>query len=101
MIRRGNPLWLPYWIRIVKHYISATPNQIIKGSHEYITVLGKMSKINRNFLLAILMNLMRLRGKANYHNLSRYSDYREKSYSRWFKRNFDFLELNRLSLEHR
>lgn len=67
------------------------------------TVLGKMSNINkaqRNFIVAILMNLMRLRGKANYRNLSRYSDYHEKSYSRWFKRDFDFLELNRLSLEH-
>jgi hypothetical protein len=67
------------------------------------TVLGKMSNINkaqRNFIVAILMNLMCLRGKANYRNLSRYSDYHEKSYSRWFKRDFDFLELNRLSLEH-
>ncbi|MDM8569385.1 hypothetical protein QUF50_07755 [Thiotrichales bacterium HSG1] len=68
------------------------------------TVLGKMSNINkakRNFIVVVLMNLMRLRGKANYRNLSRYSDYHEKSYSRWFKRDFDFLELNRLSLEHR
>ena len=41
------------------------------------TVLAKMSNINkaqRNFILALLMNLMRLRGKANYRNLSRYSD---------------------------
>jgi IS4 transposase len=67
------------------------------------TVLGKMSNINkaqRNFMVALLMNLMRLRGKANYRNLSRYSDYHEKSYSRWFKRDFDFLKFNMLSLEH-
>ena len=50
-----------------------------------------------NFMVALLMNLMRLRGKANYRNLSRYSNYHEKSYSRWFKRDFDFLEFNRLS----
>ena len=65
------------------------------------TVLAKMSNINkaqRNFILALLMNLMRLRGKANYRNLSRYSDYHEKSYSHWFKRYFDFLKFNRLSL---
>ena len=44
------------------------------------TALGKMSNINkaqRNFIVAILMNLMRLRGKANYRNLSRYSAYHD------------------------
>ncbi len=65
------------------------------------TVLVKMSNINkaqRNFMVALLMNLMRLRGKANYRNLSRYSDYHEKSYSCWFKRDFDFIEFNRLNV---
>ncbi|MCK5718768.1 MAG: transposase [Thiomargarita sp.] len=67
------------------------------------TILGKMSNINqaqRDFIAALLMNLMRLRGKANYRNLSRYSDYHEKTYSRWFSRDFDFVEFNNFSLEY-
>lgn len=67
------------------------------------SILGKMSNINkaqRDFIAALLMNLMRLRGKANYRNLSRYSDYHEKTYSRWFSRDFDFVKFNSLSLEH-
>jgi len=41
---------------------------------------------------------MCLRGRANFRNLSRYSNYHEKTFSRWYQRNFDFVELNRLSL---
>lgn len=45
------------------------------------TILGQMSSINkaqRNFMAAVLMNLMCVRGKANFRNLSRYSNYHEK-----------------------
>lgn len=30
----------------------------------------------------------------NFRNLSRYSDYSEKSYSRWFRKEFNFTDLN-------
>jgi hypothetical protein len=42
---------------------------------------------------------MCLRGKATFRNLSRYSDFCEKTYSRQFRKNFDFVEFNRISLE--
>ena len=44
------------------------------------TILGKMSNINqaqRDFIATLFMNLMPLRGKANYRNLSRYSAYHD------------------------
>jgi hypothetical protein len=41
---------------------------------------------------------MYLPGKANFRNLSRYSALHEKTYSRGFRRSFDFVEFNRLSL---
>jgi hypothetical protein len=44
------------------------------------TILGQMSSVNkaqRNFIAAILMNLIYVRGKANFRNLSRYGDYHE------------------------
>jgi len=65
------------------------------------TVLQRMSstsKPQQTFLTIVLTTLMYLPGKANFRNLSRYSDFHEKTYSRWFRRTFDFTEFNRLSL---
>jgi hypothetical protein len=41
---------------------------------------------------------MCFRGKANFRNLSRYSEFNEKTYSRWFRRDFNFVEFNNISL---
>ncbi len=65
------------------------------------TVLQKMSHVlnpQRMFLMVVLTTLMYLPGKANFRNLSRYSEWHEKTYSRGFRRSFDFVEFNRLSL---
>lgn len=65
------------------------------------TVLHQMSSVStpqRKFMTVLLMTWMCLRGKVNYRNLSRYSEVNEKTYSRWFRRDFDFIEFNRLSL---
>ena len=66
------------------------------------TVLQQMSNVakpQRKFMLVLLPLLMCLRGRANFRNLSRYSDYHEKTFSRWFRRDFDFVEFNRISLQ--
>ena len=65
------------------------------------TVLQQMSTVlkpQRTFLIVVLTTLMYLPGKANFRNLSRYSELHEKTYSRGFRRSFDFIEFNRLSL---
>lgn len=65
------------------------------------TILQQMSSVlkpQRTFLIILLTTLMYLPGKANFRNLSRYSDLHEKTYSRWFRREFDCVEFNRLSL---
>ena len=65
------------------------------------TILESMSSVNkaqRQFIVVVLMGLMCLRGKANFRNLSRYSDYHEKTYSRGFRRDFDFVEFNQFGL---
>jgi len=44
------------------------------------TILGKIFNVNkaqRNFIAAILINLMCVRGKSNFRNLSRYSNYND------------------------
>ena len=64
-------------------------------------VLQKMSSINkpqRTFLVILLTTLMYLPGKANFRNISRYSDLNEKTFSRGFRRDFNFLEFNQQSL---
>ena len=65
------------------------------------TILQQMSNVTkpqRKFMCVLLPLLMCLRGRANFRNLSRYSDYHEKTFSRWYRRDFDFIEFNRLSL---
>jgi hypothetical protein len=65
------------------------------------TVLQQMSSLRKpqiKFMLVLLPLLMCLRGRVNFRNLSRYSDYDEKTFSRWYRRDFDFVEFNRLSL---
>jgi hypothetical protein len=46
----------------------------------------------------LFTTLMCLPGKVNFRNLSRYSDGCEKTYARWFRRSFNFVEFNRISL---
>jgi len=69
------------------------------------TVLQHMSNITkpqRKFIMVLLPLLMSLRGRANFrnastssaHRLSRYSDYHEKTFSRWYRPSFDFVEFH-------
>ena len=65
-------------------------------------ILSQMSipKPQLKFLLILFSTIMILRGRMNYRNMSRYSILDEKSFSRNFKKPFDFTELNhRLILE--
>ena len=65
------------------------------------TILHQMPNVAQpqvKFMLVLLPLLMCLRGRTNFRNLSRYSDYHEKTFSRWYRRHFDFVEFNRLSL---
>jgi hypothetical protein len=44
----------------------------------------------------LLIGLMGFRGRANYTNLGRHSGLSEKSYRRWFGKQLDFTEFNRI-----
>lgn len=66
------------------------------------TILQQMPQISKpqlKFMLKLFLLLMYLRGRANFRNLSRYSDYHEKTFSRWYYRDFNFVEFNRLFLQ--
>jgi hypothetical protein len=53
--------------------------------------MSSVSKPQYTFLIALFTTLMYLPGKANFRNLSRYSDLHEKTYSRNFRKSFNFL----------
>jgi hypothetical protein len=57
-----------------------------------------LTKPQRQFMRVLFPRLICLRGRANFRNFSRYRDYHEKTFSRWYRRDFEFVEFNRLSL---
>lgn len=61
-------------------------------------ILGQMSDVGRpqqKFLVTLFLTILLMRGKVNFRNLSRYSDYCEKTYGRHYRRTFSFIEFNK------
>ena len=66
-----------------------------------ITALDAMSNVKKHqktFIALLLSALVVVQGKATFRNLSRYSSMSEKRFSRWYRRSFDFFNLNCLML---
>ena len=62
-------------------------------------VLNKMSSIKkpqRIFISLLLSTLIVVQGKANFRNMRRCCDSNEKRFSRWYRRDFDFILFNEL-----
>lgn len=58
-------------------------------------ILKSLSNIpQQKFMYGLFMTLMSMIGKANFRNMSRYSDFHEKTFSRWYRKCFDFRGLN-------
>ena len=66
--------------------------------HTILKQMSNISKPQQKFVIVLLTTLMFLRGRGNFRNLSRYSDLCEKTYSRQFRKPFDFVEFNRLGV---
>jgi hypothetical protein len=65
------------------------------------TILKQMSNISKpqkKFITVLFTTLILQRGRANFRNLSRYSELCEKTYSRQYRKTFDFVEFNRLAI---
>lgn len=61
-----------------------------------LSQMSNISKPQRKFLLILFPTIMILRGRMNYRNMSRYSSRHEKSFSRSFRKPFDFPLFNHL-----
>lgn len=58
-----------------------------------------VSKPQEKFLVTLFLTILLMRGKVNFRNLSRYSDLCEKTYSRQFRKSFDFADFNERLIE--
>src|SRR5258706_4753835 len=62
--------------------------------------LKNTKKPQRKFVGHVLRVLLMLPGQATFRNLSRYSAYHERTFARWYTRDFDFVSLNKAAISH-
>lgn len=65
-----------------------------------LPTLGQTKKPQQKFLAHLLGLLLMLPGHATHRNLSRYSSYHERTFARWYARDFDFVSLNKAAIIH-
>lgn len=63
-----------------------------------LDAMSNVKKPQKTFIALLLSSLTVFQGKASFRNLSRYSNASEKRFSRWFRRTFDFVMFNWLTL---
>ena len=61
-----------------------------------LSQMSNVSKPQKKFLITLFATIIMLRGKMNFRNLSRYTENHEKSFSRNFRKQFNFTEFNHL-----
>jgi hypothetical protein len=60
--------------------------------------LSQAKQPQRKFLAHLLGLLLLFPGYATFRNLSRYSSYDERTFSRWYAKEFDFVALNKAAI---
>ena len=60
--------------------------------------LKNTKRPQQKFLCHVMRLLLMLPGRVTFRNLSRYSSYHEKTFARWFARDFDFVSLNHAAI---
>ena len=63
-----------------------------------LATLPQTKKPQRQFVAHLLGLLLMLPGHATFRNLSRYSSYHERTFSRWYDQPFDFAALNKAAI---
>lgn len=57
--------------------------------------LGGVKVAQQKFMLVLFSVLMSCLGKATFRNMSRYSEPHEKTFSRWYRRSFPYMEMSK------
>lgn len=60
--------------------------------------LQNAKKPQQKFLGHVIWLMLMLPGRVTFRNLSRYRPYHEKTFARWFARDFDFVSLNHAAI---
>src|SRR2546429_9501772 len=60
--------------------------------------LKKTKKPQYKFVTHLLGLMLMLPGHATFRNMSRYSPYHERPFSRWYARDFDWVSLNQAAI---
>ena len=60
--------------------------------------INQIKKPQQKFLTHLMGLLLMIPGHVTFRNLSRYSHYDEKTFSRWYARDFDFVSLNKAAI---
>ena len=63
-----------------------------------LPTLRQTKKPQQKFVAHLLRLLLMLPGHAPFRNLSRYSAYHERTFARWYARDFDFVSLNKAAI---
>ena len=63
-----------------------------------LPTLHHTKKPQQKFVAHLLGLLLMLPGHATFRNLSRYSSYHERTFARWYARDFDFVALNKVAI---
>jgi DDE superfamily endonuclease len=63
-----------------------------------LPTLGQTKKPQHKFLAHLMGLLLMFPGHATFRNLSRYSAYHERTFARWYARDFDFVSLNKAAI---
>ena len=66
--------------------------------HSVLTRVPNTNKSQRTFVAHLIGLLLMLPGHATFRNLSRYSSYHERTFSRQFAKPFDFVALNKAAI---
>ena len=65
-----------------------------------LPTLRQTKKPQQKFVAHLLRLLLMFPGCATFRNLSRYSAYHERTFARWYARDFDFVSLNKAAIIH-
>jgi hypothetical protein len=60
--------------------------------------LKQTKKPQRKFITHLLGLLLMLPGHATFRNMSRYSPYHERTFSRWYDTSFDWVSFNKIAI---
>ena len=63
-----------------------------------LATLPHTKRPQRKFIAHLLGLMLMLPGHATFRNLSRYSSYHERTFCRWYDRDFDFVALNKAAI---